>query len=225
MVGCTLAICAHTVYDNCTIRSKIWALMFIQGSLMIRRRKEETKQMTRWELKQLRFNLNSLYRDKCPLILCTAKYNINISHHCVVSSTDKGHILPVPLLPRSLPLQGHWEGRPRLPVISTFHSIQYFLLQWNELKCTNAEYAMLNTDCVLYVFVCYSPGDRITVLDDSNEEWWRVSLTLWLIWISVASVCSEKGPFLSLCVLVVYQSLCCGWTQSMFALFSGKDGR
>ncbi len=32
--------------------------------------------------------------------------------------------------------------------------------------------------CV-YVCLCFSPGDRITVLDDSNEEWWRVSSSCW----------------------------------------------
>lgn len=25
----------------------------------------------------------------------------------------------------------------------------------------------------------FSAGDRITVIDDSNEEWWRVSLGSW----------------------------------------------
>ncbi len=32
---------------------------------------------------------------------------------------------------------------------------------------------------MLSVCLCFSPGDRITVLDDSNEEWWRVSSSCW----------------------------------------------
>lgn len=35
------------------------------------------------------------------------------------------------------------------------------------------------------VCLCVSPGDRITVLDDSNEEWWRVSR----LYMSEAHVC------------------------------------
>lgn len=27
----------------------------------------------------------------------------------------------------------------------------------------------------------FSAGDRITVIDDSNEEWWRVSLGSWAL--------------------------------------------
>lgn len=39
----------------------------------------------------------------------------------------------------------------------------------------NVKYA--KNDFFILAAFCVSPGDRITVLDDSNEEWWRVSST------------------------------------------------
>lgn len=63
------------------------------------------------------------------------------------------------------------------------------------------------------MLVCVSPGDRITVLDDSNEEWWRVSLT---------SFCLDY--FILNMLLQVQVSVEGGLKVCSLSIFSGKDG-
>lgn len=89
------------------------------------------------------------------------------------------------------------------------------MLSWqqihNSLFCICCQY--LITTCVC---LCISPGDRITVLDDSNEEWWRVSTTL----------CSSffffylNLPFLFCLSVLLFSEV----PAEDLALLLGKDG-
>lgn len=116
------------------------------------------------------------------------------------SAGEDGSVRSVSLLPGPLPLQSHRERRLGCSVSSAhppLHCTHLFCLSRlvnfsrfpaHESKMYNVNLSM--SRYLLHRFCPPSAGERITVIDDSDEEWWRVSpvMSLFFIFISFSDI-------------------------------------